>query len=356
MMSRYWLRMIAMNVAAAVFVAVAFNGVTWNTPWRRALEVFGVGLLFASCIGTMCAVLVPRLSHFVFGRFRFPLTWAVLIAAMIGLGAAGSLLAILILRAIGYIPTAHLVAMWFLGSLKISIIVTLIFGVFATVMETLRTQLDETTLALRTKERDEADARRLAAEAQLASLESRVNPHFLFNTLNSIAALVHDDPAAAERVTGALASLMRSSLEAGSMPLVPLDEELRIVRAYLDIERVRFGNRLRYHVETSGDPGPTTVPRLSLQTLVENSVKYAVSPRREGASIVVRAAKSNGRLRLDVEDDGPVFDPAAAFRSGHGLALLESRLEMTYGDRAALVIDSRSERTRISIDLPSESS
>ena len=139
------------------------------------------------------------------------------------------------------------------------------------------------------------------------------------------------------------------------MPLVPLDEELRIVRAYLDIERVRFGNRLRYHLETSGDPGRTTVPRLSLQTLVENSVKYAVSPRREGASIIIRAAKSNGRLRLDVEDDGPGFDPAA-FRSGHGLALLKSRLEMTYGDRAALVIDSRSERTRISIDLPGESS
>src|SRR5207253_6046918 len=116
------------------------------------------------------------------------------------------------------------------------------FGVFATVMETLRTQLDETTLALRTKERDEADARRLATEAQLASLESRVNPHFLFNTLNSIAALVHDDPAAAERVTGELASLMRSSLESGSTPLVSVDEELRVVRAYLDIERIRFGD------------------------------------------------------------------------------------------------------------------
>src|SRR5204862_1956716 len=115
--------------------------------------------------------------------------------------------------------------------------VTLIFGIFATVVETMRARLDETTVALRTKERDEARARRLAAEAQLASLESRVNPHFLFNTLNSIAALVHDDPSAAERMTAQLASLMRSSLEAGSMPLVPLDEELRIVHAYLDIER-----------------------------------------------------------------------------------------------------------------------
>ena len=353
--TRYWMRMIALNAAAALLVAVAFNGVTWNTPWRRALEVFSIGFLFASVIGSMCAFVVPRLARAVACHLRFPVDWIVLIAAMAMLGIVGSALAIGVLRAVGYIPSNELAAQWFAGSLKVSVIVTLTFGIFATVVESMRARLNETTVALRTKERDEADARRLAAEAQLASLESRVNPHFLFNTLNSIAALVHDDPAAAERVTGALASLMRSSLEAGSMPLVPLDEELRIVRAYLDIERVRFGNRLRYHVETSGDPGPTTVPRLSLQTLVENSVKYAVSPRREGASIVVRAAKSNGRLRLDVEDDGPGFDPAA-FRSGHGLALLKSRLEMTYGDRAALLIDSRSERTRISIDLPSESS
>jgi LytS/YehU family sensor histidine kinase len=232
---------------------------------------------------------------------------------------------------------------------------TLVIGIFVTALETMRARLDETTVALRTKERDEADARRLAAEAQLASLEARVNPHFLFNTLNSIAALVHDDPAAAERVTGALASLMRSSLEAGSTPLVPLDEELRTVRAYLDIERVRFADRLRYRVETTGDTDAATVPRLSLQTLVENSVKYAVSPRREGASIVVRAAKSDGRLRLDVEDDGPGFDPASV-RSGHGLALLKARLEMTYGHRAALLVDSRPARTCVSIDLPVESS
>src|SRR6059058_4301870 len=261
--------MIALNAAAAVLVAVAFNGVTWHTPWRRALEVFAVGFLFASCIGPLCAIVIPRIAPRLCSRLRFPLDWAILIAVMIGFGAVGSLLAILILRAVGYIESNRLVAAWFMGSLKVSVIMTLTFGIFATLFESLRAQLDEAMLALRTKERDEADARRLAAEAQLASLESRVNPHFLFNTLNSIAALVHDDPAAAERITGELASLMRASLESASTPLVPLDEELRIVHAYLDIERVRFGDRLRYHVETSGDPGPTTVPRLSLQTLVE---------------------------------------------------------------------------------------
>src|SRR5207248_11095849 len=119
------------------------------------------------------------------------------------------------------------------GSLKASIIVTLIFGIFVTVLETMRARLNEATVALATKERDEAEARRLVAEAQLASIESRVQPHFLFNTLNSIAALVHDDPAGAERMTTQLASLMRSSLDSKSRPLVPLQVELRRVGAHL---------------------------------------------------------------------------------------------------------------------------
>src|SRR4029077_3465440 len=150
-------------------------------------------------------------------------------------------------------------------------------------------------------------ARRIAAEAQLASIESRVQPHFLFNTLNSIAALTHDDPAGAERMTGQLASLLRSSLDSTATPLVPLDQELQVVRAYLDIERVRFGDRLRYTVDLGDGTAPLPVPRMALQTLVENSVKYAVSPRREGGSICLRARTRDGRATIMVEDDGPGF-------------------------------------------------
>jgi len=98
---------------------------------------------------------------------------------------------------------------------------------------------------MRTKERDEAKARRAALEAQLASLESRVQPHFLFNTLNSIASLIPSDPGGAERMTTQLASLLRSSLDAADGALVPLADELRTVRDYLDIERVRFGSRMQ---------------------------------------------------------------------------------------------------------------
>ncbi|MBI3493263.1 MAG: histidine kinase, partial [Acidobacteria bacterium] len=201
-----------------------------------------------------------------------------------------------------------------------------------------------------TKERDEAEARRLVTEAQLASLESRVQPHFLFNTLNSIAALVHDDPTGAERMTGQLASLLRSSLD-HQTPLVTLDEELRVVRDYLDIERVRFGERLRFDITVDAAAPAARVPRLAVQTLVENSVKYAVSPQRGGASVAVRAAAANGHLRLEVEDDGPGFD-AATLPEGHGLALLRARLSLAYGDRASLAVDSRPGHTTIVVHIP----
>jgi LytS/YehU family sensor histidine kinase len=217
--------------------------------------------------------------------------------------------------------------------------------------ETLRGQLEAATVALRTTERDEADARRVAAEARLASLESRVNPHFLFNTLNSIAALTHDNPSGAERMTNQLASLMRSSLDAGSGALVPLGQEVRVVRDYLEIERVRFGDRLRFTIDVPDDAHERLVPRLSLQTLVENSVKFAVSPRREGGSIAVRAAATEAGLRLEVEDDGPGFDPAVV-PDGHGLALLEARLAMTFGGQGRLEVDNRPGRTVVAIEIP----
>lgn len=346
----YWVRMLGWSAAAAVAVTVIFSGVSWQTPGPQLVEAFAVSLLFSLIIGPMVGVVMPHLAGRV-GCFRFPFDWIVLIAGMVVVAIAGSFTAILILAAVGYLQGAGIVATWMAGSLKVSIVITLTFGILGTLTETMRRRLDEAALVLRTQERDQAEGRRLVAEAQLASLESRVEPHFLFNTLNSIASLVHDDPHGAERMTGQLASLLRSALDSTATPLVPLDEELRIVRAYLDIERVRFGDRLRYAIEPAPGSGSVLVPRMALQTLVENSVKYAVSTRREGASIIVRSAAAADRLRLTVEDDGPGFD-ASARPEGHGLALLTARLAMLFGDRASLRVESRPGYSAVTIDIP----
>ena len=343
--------MAAINAAAALTVGFAFNGVTLHTPWQKALEIMGVGFLFSSIISSLCALTISAMAPMLFKRVRFPFNWTILMAVLVALSAIGSALALLVLLAIGYLHSREEFVRYLTGTLKVSTIVTLVFGVFGTLMELMQGRLNDATVALRTKERDEADARRLAAEAQLASIESRVQPHFLFNTLNSIAALVHDDPAGAERMTGQLAALLRSALDSTAMPLVPLDQELKVVRAYLDIERVRFGDRLRYDVTLGDGAAAADVPRMALQTLVENSVKYAVSLRREGGSIGVTAVRDNGRVRITVEDDGPGFN-AAHRPEGHGLALLDARLAMLFGDRASMRVDSRAGHTGVTLDVP----
>jgi two-component system sensor histidine kinase AlgZ len=349
---RYWGRILLANLAGALAVVGVSGGFAPGIRFGALARAFGVSLVYANTIGTLLAIGMPRVAERCWTT-SVRTRWTILLSAMAILTVAGTLVANVLLYTGGYIPRGRFWE-WMVGSLSTALVISLILGVAITAYETMRGELDDTIVALRTMERDEAEAKRLAAEAQLASIESRVQPHFLFNTLNSIAALVHDDPAGAERMTGQLAALLRSALDSTATPLVPLDEELRVVRAYLDIERVRFRDRLRYSVDLSDGAGPKLVPRMALQTLVENSVKYAVSPRRRGASIVVRANAVDGRVRVSVEDDGPGFD-AASRPAGHGLDLLAGRLAMLFGDRASLGVDSRPGSTCVTIDVPADS-
>jgi two-component system, LytTR family, sensor histidine kinase AlgZ len=348
----YWGRILLGNVLASIVVVFAFSDATMSTPLVELLRVFGISFLFSCCIAALLGFTMPHVGPWIWCRIGFPFNWIASSIVMAVLGVVGSVAAIAALTAVGLVkPT--LFRDWLASSFRITIVMTLTIGLFIMAYEMMRKRLDDATLALRTKERDESEARRLAAEAQLASIESRVQPHFLFNTLNSIAALVHDDPAGAERMTGQLASLLRSALDSTAQPLVPLDEELRVVRAYLDIERVRFGDRLHYLVDLGEGAASAIVPRMALQTLVENSVKYAVSSRREGGSIRVRAKAAAGRIMIAVEDDGPGFDPATR-PEGHGLALLGGRLAMLFGDRASMHVESRPGYSGVTIDLPND--
>ena len=342
-------RTAAICAVASFFGALVFGGGP-PSSWRIFLKEVAAGTAFSTCCASLCIIVLPLLVPHLRRRFSPPVAWGFVLAALVVLAAIGSFIPMIGAVAVGYLPARRLFSEWW-DPLRVSIFFTLLFGISGTVISELRLRLEKTSLALRTKERDEADARRVAIEAQLSSLESRVQPHFFFNTLNSIAALVREDPAAAERVVEELGALMRSSLDIGASPLVPLDQEIALVRGYLDIERIRFGDRLRYNIDADTAAGSILVPRLSLQTLVENSVKYAVSPRREGGTIAIRAGLDDGHLRFEISDDGPGFDAMSA-PDGHGLALLRSRLAMLYGDRASLDIRSRPGATSVIVQVP----
>jgi two-component system sensor histidine kinase AlgZ len=351
---RYWRRILVVNAVGALAAFGLLGGLVSSAPWSVRGRGLVACIVYANCIGGVIAVVMRSsiVQRYAYGsRVK---RWAVRFVAIAGAIVTGCAAAGLVLIAIRISP-ADQYWLYLSQSLWISFLVGTVATFAVSAYETLRGELDATALALKTKQFEEERARTLAIEAQLASLESRVHPHFLFNTLNSIASLVHDDPAAAERVVGQLASLLRSSLDGGAVPLVRLDEELAVVRDYLEIERVRFGDRLRYTIEAPPEASPVLVPRLALQTIVENSVKYAVAPRRGGAAIAVRGALADGHLRLDVVDDGAGFDASDVPAAGHGLALVQARLAMIFGDRAALAFESAPGHTCVSMTVPRDS-
>lgn len=236
-----------------------------------------------------------------------------------------------------------------------SLIISYTFGMSAYFYLHSQTRLRQTNELLRQKELDEEKAKTLAAEAQLASLESRIHPHFLFNTLNSIAALIKDEPEKAEKMIEKLSALLRYSLDAQAKSVVSLSGELEITEKYLEIEKVRFGERLSYEIVKGGNLESVTVPALSLQTLVENSVKHAASKSSRTMKIRISAKKNAAHLIVEVSDNGAGFS-ADEIREGHGLDNLKKRLKNIFGAAAGLEIleNGTGAATRLKIPLREE--
>jgi LytS/YehU family sensor histidine kinase len=196
------------------------------------------------------------------------------------------------------------------------------------------------TLSYAWRYRQEAlEASRLQAElaeAQLHALKSQLHPHFLFNALNALVTLTTSDPPAAKRVVILLSDLLRRALADGGVQQVPLVREIDFARSYLEIERVRFPNRLS--VEMSVDPRAeqALVPHLVLQPLVENAVRHGIGPKAGPGTVRIEAGLDGDALRLSVLDDGVGPSDAARSRgAGVGLSNVRARLARLYGDRAS---------------------
>jgi len=198
--------------------------------------------------------------------------------------------------------------------------------------------------------RSAADARRVTAELRLQALQAKINPHFLFNTLNTIAGLIAEGPERAQGVVIRLSRLFRYTLAATTKDRVLLTEELSIVRSYLEIERERFGERLRFDIQVDGDIEGLTLPGLTLQPLVENCVKHGLRPKVEGGRVTVGVRVAGEELLLTVADDGVGMDPTLD-TDGHGLQSVRERLRLVYGADASLSLKSPP-GVRIEIRIP----
>jgi signal transduction histidine kinase len=192
------------------------------------------------------------------------------------------------------------------------------------------------------------------ARARLANVEACLRPHFLFNTLNAISALVREDPRAAERAIGDLSELLRAALTADPGREIRFEDELTFTTRYLDLERVRFHDRLRVVVDVSDEARGALVPQLLLQPLVENALRHGLAPLEAGGSIVVAAARREAMLHVSVRDDGVGLAASPRTRgAGTGLRALRTRLAHFYGDRHRFVCGPASPRgTLVEIDIP----
>lgn len=174
------------------------------------------------------------------------------------------------------------------------------------------------------------------AEAQLQALQRQLHPHFLFNTLNTISALMHRDTLAADAMLARLSDLLRLTLDRVGVQQVPLKEELDFVEKYLDIERTRYGDRLHVRFDVEPEALDAPVPSLLLQPLVENAVRHGIAPKVGGGRVEIIAARDGDEaLRLVVRDNGFGLPTGAleAFNTGVGLSNTRSRLEHFYGSR-----------------------
>ena len=305
--------------------------------------------IYATLIGFPCALALNWIGF----RYteRLPRTvFAIHTAVLIVIAIVGSMAGAFVLKISGIIPPDWY---WreFRAALPTSLVITVVVGLSITSFETLRHRLQDATLQLRTRQVEQERANKLLAEAQLSSLESRIHPHFLFNTLNSIASLIPTDPKRAEDTVGKLASLLRFSISTNQTSTVPLAQELKIVRDYLEIESTRFGSRLRYEISVPDALADVRVPPLALQTLVENSVKHVVSQRTEPATIALAGRMVGDQAELSVTDDGPGFS-LANVEPDHGLGNLVARLELLFGDAAQFDVSRIDGKTVVTLKIP----
>jgi hypothetical protein len=201
-----------------------------------------------------------------------------------------------------------------------------------------------------------AEIRRLksevaAREAQLGALTAQIHPHFLFNALNALRALVIEDPARARELITELAEILRYALHAGRRERVTLAEELDIVRAYLRLESARFEDRLRWTIDVPETIGDTLLPPMLLQTLVENAVRHGIGSLPAGGEVTVAGRAENGEVHLRVTNPGRFRGPR---EGGVGLPNAHERLRIFYGGRARLAVAQAGDRVEAELSWPLE--
>jgi hypothetical protein len=190
----------------------------------------------------------------------------------------------------------------------------------------------------------------ITRDAQLNNLSAQLNPHFLFNSLNNIKALVIDDPKSARRAIDLLADLLRNSLYSGDNQMISVKEELELVKDYLELEKLRLEERLQYHIEANNEPENLMLPRLSIQTLVENAIKHGIGQQKQGGLINIQLNNEHSILTISVSNPGGLSPVEES--NGLGIKNLNERLQLQYKGTAHFTISETNDIVLATIKIP----
>jgi len=351
------LRWAGLGVFVALFtlLGLAFAGQLYVTRVQMDLPVTWTFALTRSLADwyTFALLSLPAIAltrRFPFGSVALPLLLA------LHLTASGVFSLVWTLLRAG-------LAVWldgttFVEALQHALVATLVFNVLMYWVVVVATHAVGFYRESQARERRELELERRLAEARLQALQMQLNPHFLFNALHGISALMYRDVDAADRMLIQLSDLLRMALDRSGEHAVPLRDELAFLDRYLDIEQTRFADHLQVHREVDPSVLEYPVPNLILQPLVENAIKHGIEPQVRPGRITLRARRDGpDRLRLEVEDNGAGLSAGAGGVPGFGIGLTNCRrrLEHLYGGMASLRLEPGSDGgVRVSLDLPLE--
>lgn len=344
-----WAFILLWTNVAVVLIDLILFAVNPARSARELLQNLVFTFVYANLISILGALILGWLMEKAVVRGLSP--WRVAIPGILVFTTGGCLVAQSILATAGLSSWHHF---WLdsFRTLRFAVPLSLVFGMGAMTHAMLLTRVQTMEHALHEKEIAEERSRKLAAEARLRSLESWIHPHFLFNTLNSISALIAVDPKQAEQTVGRLARLLRASLDMSEQSLIPLRQEIAMVESYVEIERVRLGPKLRSRVEVPPELNDAMVPPMSVECLVENAIKHGIVPKSgDGEFLVSASADCDGCLHIEVRDSGLGF-ALSDIRAGHGLDKLVQRLDTLFGDRARLNVSRQEDYSLVEMVLP----
>jgi LytS/YehU family sensor histidine kinase len=214
-----------------------------------------------------------------------------------------------------------------INDLKFNLFMAIIVG---TIVYVNSVQKDKYELELKESEFKLAKLNQLKTNAELQALQSKINPHFLYNALNSITSLIHDMPNEAEEMTIKLSKLFRYSLNTQEVNFATLAEEVEIVKLYLDIEKIRFQHKLLINIDVPADLQAIKIPRFLIQPLIENAIKHGINKLKEGGEISLTCKLIEEKLHISIHDNGPKFD--TEYQAGYGLQSTFDKLNLLYAD------------------------